>query len=670
MEKRTKRLLAALAAAAVISGVFAGAVSAKSADVKTDSSDLPTPINASAQDRDLRVFKRAKPVVRAVVNEGWRYYTSSQSLEWDAVDNALYYNIYIKEPSDRNFRFLDRTLDTSFEIENRNAQYKVRPMTFSYDDKEISGALSDAVTVRKQKEVVYEYEDDGMYATEEVAYNGGAVYTQSTAYSYTAPAYAPAPKSAVYPGYNTEEYTHYDESGYKSASQSPLSTFSADVDTASYSNVRRMVKGGYDIPSDAVRIEEFINYFDYSYPAPDKDNTLSVSTMLSDCPWNSGAKLLRIGVQAKELEKEPASNLVFLIDVSGSMYSQDKLPLVVESLNELTGNLSADDTLSIVVYSGEERIILAGARGNQRNTVKTLTSMLEASGSTNGEQGINMAYDIARRYFKKGANNRVIMATDGDLNVGISDKDELEKFIAKKAESGVYFTILGFGTENIKDNKMEALAKEGNGNYYYIDCFEEAQKVLTKEKNGTLLTVADDVKFQVEFNPNTVSKYRLIGYDGRTLANEDFRNDDAVAAEMGAGQSVTVLYEIIPADGKGSSLKYQKATASDDLCTVSVRYKDGENVREISREVDSSRYVPADRAGRSFTAAAAAAEFAISLRGSEYAKNADARHALTMLEKNGLDKKNSSVGYSEDLAEVIRTYLQGAEHPDEEPISE
>ncbi|MBR4223819.1 MAG: von Willebrand factor type A domain-containing protein, partial [Oscillospiraceae bacterium] len=502
MKKITKRLIAGMASAVMLTGAFAAVVSAARSDTdeKPSLTSLPTPISSDPKNTDYRIFKRAKPVVKAMTNDDDRYYYyysySYRVLSWEPISNALYYSVYVKYPGDKEFKHLDDTLETEFPIKDENAQYKVRPMTFSYDDKKISGAFSDPVSVRKTKKMRPVYDDndylegDAVYEEEEAAdaeppmmATNSVSYASSAARTKNAGAVSGAPAPYGIPIYgNTEEYQHYDESGFKSAAQSPLSTFSADVDTASYANVRRMIKGDYSIPEDAVRIEEFINYLDYGYPAPDADNTLSVSTTLSDCPWNSKAKLLRVGVQAKELEKEPASNLVFLIDVSGSMYSQDKLPLVVESINELTRNLSSKDTISMVVYSGEERIVLAGAKGNQTNTVKTLTSMLEADGSTNGEQGINMAYDIAKKYFKKGANNRVIMATDGDLNVGISDKDELEKFIAGKAESGIYLTILGFGTENIKDNKMEALAKEGNGNYYYIDCFEEAQKVLSEEK--------------------------------------------------------------------------------------------------------------------------------------------------------------------------------------------
>ncbi|MBQ3920156.1 MAG: von Willebrand factor type A domain-containing protein [Oscillospiraceae bacterium] len=674
--------IAAVAAAAVM---LSGSIPAFAAEEKQDIDiTYPTPLSNTPLNKEYKAFKNAKPVVKAVDYSDDYYYMhhfAGKTLQWEPVKNALFYYIYIKNPGSSKYIYLDKTFDTSYAIDNKTASYKVRAVSFSYDDKMVLGAMSDPVDVRhmKPKDMPIDFlvgaDEEGGAVEYEAADSASSGYKSRTyAVSENSVAYTSASyKGRVtvpYPtpiNYNTEEYSHYDEGGFKSASLSPLSTFSADVDTASYANVRRMIKDGSSIPADAVRIEEFINYFGYDFTAPTGGDAMSVTTTLSDCPWNSEAKLLQFGIRTKDLDKEPASNLVFLLDVSGSMKSVEKLPLVVDSINKLTENLSSNDTISIVTYSGEEKVIVTGAKGNMTNTVSTLTSMLEASGSTNGEQGINMAYDIAEKYFIKGANNRVIMATDGDLNVGISDKDELAKFISKKSDSGVYLTILGVGSGNIKDNKMEALAKEGNGNYYYIDCIDEAQKVLADERMTTLVTVADDVKFQVEFNPNTVSKYRLIGYDGRRLANEDFRNDNVTAAEMGAGETITVLYEIIPASGKETGLKYQKTgTQASEYCTFTARYKDKSDnkIKEISKVVEGSQYVKPEKAGISFNVAAASAEFAISLRGSDYAKGASAKHAYSTLAK--YKGSLSKVKYSSDLINVIERYLTNEKNTEEE----
>lgn len=323
---------------------------------------------------------------------------------------------------------------------------------------------------------------------------------------------------------NTEEYNSIEENGYISVSSAPLSTFSADVDTASYANIRRMIYDGDDIPPEAVRIEEMINYFDYNYSDPDGNEPFGVYTELSDCPWNKNAQLFMVGINTKSydsiLAKRQPMNIVFLIDVSGSMYSYDKLPLVQKSFSMLTDNLSSRDRISIVTYAGTDEVVLEGADGNDRERVLDAINSLEAGGSTAGAAGINTAYDIAEKYFIEGGNNRVILATDGDLNVGLSSEAELTELIEEKRESGVFLSVLGFGSGNLKDNKLEALADHGNGNYSYIDSEREAQKVLVDEMSGTLFTAAKDVKFQIEFNPENVKGYRLIGYENRKWLTE------------------------------------------------------------------------------------------------------------------------------------------------------
>ena len=428
---------------------------------------------------------------------------------------------------------------------------------------------------------------------------------------------------------NDEEYNYISENGYTAVSSAPLSTFSADVDTASYTNVRRMIDDGMDVPPDAVRIEEFINYFDYDYADPADGEPFAVHTELSDCPWNDETELLMVGINTKcfdaVLDERPAMNLVFLIDVSGSMYDDNKLPLVQKSFSMLTDNLTAADRVSIVTYAGSDEVVLEGADGNDRKKILRAINDLEAGGSTAGAAGINTAYDIAQKYFIDGGNNRVILATDGDLNVGLSSESELTRLIEEKRESGVFLSVLGFGTGNYKDNRLEALADYGNGNYSYIDSEKEAKKVLVDEMSGTLFTVAKDVKFQLEFNPANVKGYRLIGYENRVMAAEDFNDDTKDAGEIGAGHSVTVLYEIVPADSKmelgESELKYasdSEGVMGDELLTVNIRYKEpeGSESKLLTYPVNKSLY--SDKMSADMNFASCVAEFGMLLRNSRY----------------------------------------------------
>lgn len=428
---------------------------------------------------------------------------------------------------------------------------------------------------------------------------------------------------------NDEEYNYISENGYTAVSSAPLSTFSADVDTASYTNVRRMIDNGSDVPPDAVRIEEFINYFDYDYADPADGEPFAVHTELSDCPWNDETELLMVGINTKGfdavLDERPAMNLVFLIDVSGSMYDDNKLPLVQKSFSMLTDNLTAADRVSIVTYAGSDEVVLEGADGNDRKKILRAINDLEAGGSTAGAAGINTAYDIAQKYFIDGGNNRVILATDGDLNVGLSSESELTRLIEEKRESGVFLSVLGFGTGNYKDNRLEALADYGNGNYSYIDSEKEAKKVLVDEMSGTLFTVAKDVKFQLEFNPTNVKGYRLIGYENRVMAAEDFNDDTKDAGEIGAGHSVTVLYEIVPADSKmelgESELKYasdSEGVMGDELLTVNIRYKEpeGSESKLLTYPVNKSLY--SDKMSADMNFASCVAEFGMLLRNSRY----------------------------------------------------
>lgn len=460
--------------------------------------------------------------------------------------------------------------------------------------------------------------------------------------------------------FNTEEYNEIIESGYKSVAANPLSTFSVDVDTASYANVRRMIEYGDYINPDAVRIEEFINYFDYDYSEPTTNDPFSVNVEMSDCPWNEETKLMLVGLKAEDIrksEREPL-NLVFLIDVSGSMFSEDKLPLVQKAFTMLTETLTEDDRISIVTYAGDEKVVLKGTSGEDKDKIIDAINSLEAGGSTYGEAGINRAYDLAEKYFIDGGNNRVILATDGDLNVGLSSEEELTELIEEKRESGVFLSVLGFGTGNVKDDRMEALADHGNGNYSYIDSEMEAKKVLVEEMTGTLYTVAKDVKIQVEFNPVNVSGYRLIGYENRALADEDFHDDTKDAGEIGAGHTVTALYEIVLNESGTSipeaELKYQQSTSTgnkDELLTVSLRYKEPDEDESKLLAVPVTDEVYTRKMPENLTFAAAVAEFGMVLRNSEFKGSASCEQILELLE----DYDYRSDDYKTEFVYLVRT---------------
>lgn len=464
-------------------------------------------------------------------------------------------------------------------------------------------------------------------------------------------------------GYNTEEYRYIAENGYKRVADEPLSTFSVDVDTASYSNVRRMLREGSPVPADAVRIEEMINYFNYEYPEPEGDAPFSVTTEYSICPWNEDNNLLLIGLQAKEIDFEdrPASNFVFLLDVSGSMYSDDKLPLVQKSFGMLAENLTGADRVSIVTYAGFETVVLDGAAGDRASEIVDALDSLQAGGSTAGSAGIQKAYELAEKHFIPGGNNRVILATDGDLNVGVTSEGDLTRLIQEKKKSGVHLSVLGVGSGNIKDNKMEALADHGDGNYNYLDSIYEAKRVLVDEMGGTLITVAKDVKIQVEFNPAFVAGYRLVGYENRLLDKEDFDNDAVDAGEIGSGHTVTALYEIIPAGGaKGgeSKLKYQPAKNTEEmdggseLLTVSLRYKapNGDKSKRINYPVEADSFRKEMPWNLRF--AAAVAEFGMVLRDSEKKGTADYESIMALAEPCVTMWSDS---YRKEFLELVQT---------------
>ena len=465
--------------------------------------------------------------------------------------------------------------------------------------------------------------------------------------------------------FNTEEYGVIDEPDFVGVTTAPLSTFSIDVDTASYSNVRRFLRDGELPPAAAVRIEELINYFDYDYPDPSAGDPFGIVTEIADCPWAPAHQLVHIGLRSESvaIADLPPNNLVFLLDVSGSMNSADKLPLLKKAFSLLVAQLRPQDLVAIVVYAGAAGTVLAPTSGLQKATILSTLSRLEAGGSTAGGAGIRRAYDLARESFIEAGNNRVILATDGDFNVGVSSEGALVELIEQEREGGVYLTVLGFGTGNLQDAKMEQLADHGNGNYAYIDDLLEARRVLVEQMGATLLTVANDVKLQVEFNPAQVKGYRLLGYENRRLRDEEFNDDATDAGELGAGHSVTALYEVIPAGSDErvpgvDPLRYQQTAprpgvAADEVLTVKVRYKRPEESE--SRLLARTLAAPAAGvAGPSdaFRFAAAVAEFGLLLRYSPY--KGDAAYELAY------ERARESLGEDEDgrrseLLSLIRT---------------
>lgn len=451
-------------------------------------------------------------------------------------------------------------------------------------------------------------------------------------------------------GWNTEEFSALEESGFKAVKNSPVSTFSADVDTASYTYLRQLIERNCsmeDIPTGAVRIEELLNFFDYDYRLPGKGEPFGVTTVMGDCPWNQEARLLQIGLKTEKIDfsEAPASNLVFLLDVSGSMDSEDKLPLLQSAFTMLTGELTEKDRVSIVTYAGSDQILLQGEKGSNHEEIAEVINNLFAGGSTNGSAGIETAYRLAEENFIKGGNNRIILATDGDLNVGVTSESDLKKLVEKKRKSGIFLSVLGFGTGNIKDNKMETLADNGNGNYSYIDSRGEAKRVMVEEMGATLVTVAKDVKLQIEFNPAYIKGYRLLGYENRMLATEDFDDDTKDAGEIGAGHTVTALYEIIPADSAyeipETTLKYQESregVENGEWASLKIRYKEPEEEESILKEYAVTEAAYTAKPGEDYYFAAAVAQFGLLVRDSNYKGEASFQNIESLLEIAGTDR--------------------------------
>lgn len=472
--------------------------------------------------------------------------------------------------------------------------------------------------------------------------------------------------------FQTEEYRAVTENGFLQVSLNPLSTFSADVDTASYSNVRRMLMQGKspeEIPAGAVRLEEIVNYFHYEYELPKEGEPFGVTIDGTDCPWQPEHGLVRIGLRTEAIDfaDSPKSNLVFLLDVSGSMDEPNKLPLLKQAFGMLVDHLGEKDRVSIVTYAGMDQIVLDGARGNEKGEIQEALQYLEAAGSTNGSAGIETAYALAEEHFLPNGNNRIILATDGDLNIGQTSESQLKTLIEQKRKSGIYLSVLGFGEGNFKDNKLETLADAGNGNYAYIDSLMEARRVLTEELGSTLYTVAEDVKLQVEFNPLQISQYRLLGYENRLLNAEDFTDDTKDAGEIGAGHTVTALYEVVWAGeaGDGISLKYQNSEpvdgeAAKEWATLKIRYKEPgvSKSKELVYAFGPEIYQPS-LAEANMLLEASAAEFALLLRDSEWKGNGSYGHIL------GLWENTQSGGAEEvtEFLELVRLAAEGDQPP-------
>lgn len=475
--------------------------------------------------------------------------------------------------------------------------------------------------------------------------------------------------------YNREGYDNIIENRFLKVTDNPLSTFSIDVDAASYSNIRRFLNQGQLPPAGAVRIEEMVNYFHYEYPQPTNNDPFSINTEIADCPWNKDNKLVLIGLQGKKIPVQnlPASNLTFLIDVSGSMMDENKLPLVKASMKLLVDQLREQDRISIVVYAGNAGLVLAPTSGYEKTKIKDAIDRLEAGGSTAGGAGIKLAYKTAGENFMKGGNNRVILCTDGDFNVGESSDDAMERLIENERKSGVFLTVLGYGMGNYQDAKMQKLADKGNGNHAYIDGITEAKKVLVNEFGGTLFTIAKDVKLQVEFNPAKVQGYRLVGYENRMLAKEDFNDDKKDAGELGSGHTVTALYEVIPVGvqsdflKKVDTLKYQsnvqpfsKSSHNNEIMTVKFRYKAPDaDVSKLIEHPVMDQQMSLAKTSDNFRFAASVAQFGLLLRNSEFKSGASYSDVLGLARKaKGTDEE----GYRAEFIKLVESAQLLAKH--------
>ena len=563
----------------------------------------------------------------------------------------------------KDLEYLDREPTGEFDAETEEAL-----RNFQRDNGLLRTGMADEVTMRVLETATRTVSDLQREVYTEVEYEEGAVYDSYAMPSATA-AYAPVANKSM--GierieWNTDEYTHFDSNRFLSTQTSPLSTFAADVDTSSYAHFRRLVLNGEPVPADAVRIEEMLNYFRYDYAQPENDNPFGVTVEIGDCPWNEKTKLMLIGLQAKEVTKEerPGHNLVFLIDTSGSMYGEDRLDLVKRAFLMLLEELEPADTVSIVAYASQDRVVLEGVPAADKTRIMEAISELEAGGATNGSAGISRAYEIASKYYKEGGVNRILLATDGDLNVGTSSEGELAEMVTEKKKAGISLTCLGVGMGNYKDNKMEALADYGDGNCWYLDTIHEARKALISEAGGTFITVAKDVKIQVDFNPSQVKGYRLIGYEDRIMAAEDFANDEKDGGEIGSGHRMTALYEIVPADsdfefGEAES-RYQAGNRVDnnnaEWLTVAIRAKEPEGTESKLYEYPVGQEQMKETLSENLRFAAAVAEAGMILRNSEWKGTATWDSALELL--RGCKSVTGDV-YKEELVYLLTLLQRG-----------
>jgi len=564
----------------------------------------------------------------------------------------------------KELEYLDREPTGIFDAETEEAL-----KNFQRDNGLLKTGMADSITMKVLETATekvsdrqrWVYED---FCMEEAAYDG-AMYAAAMPLSTGMPM---AKNSAMWGGeidWNTEEYTTFESNRFLSTLTSPLSTFAADVDTSSYALFRRKVLSGERMAPDSIRVEEMLNYFRYNYAQPKEGEPFGVTTEIGPCPWNGKTKLLLIGLQAAEVEPDnrPGHNLVFLIDTSGSMYGSDRLDLVKRAFVLLLDELKPEDTVSIVAYASQDRVVIEGVPAAEKTRIMEAISELEAGGATNGSAGINRAYEIAAKYYREGGVNRILLATDGDLNVGISGEGDLARLVTEKRELGISLTCLGVGMGNYKDNKMEALADYGNGNCRYIDTIHEARKALVEEGGGTFITVAKDVKIQVDFNPAKVKGYRLIGYEDRLMAAEDFANDEKDGGEIGSGHRMTALYEIVPADsdfefGEAGS-RYQnsqaaEATENADWLTVSIRAKEPEGTESRLYEYPVKDNAVSEGISENLRFAAAVAETGMLLRDSEWKGTATWAQALELV--RGCESVTGDV-YKEEFVYLL-TLLQ------------
>ena len=540
--------------------------------------------------------------------------------------------------------YLNRAPTGEFDAETEEAL-----RNFQRDNGLLRTGMADAVTMKALETVTETVSDRQKNTWADVEYEVGAVYES---YAMPAATSMPAAGAAMAPGlaksmsapdrWNTDEYTHFESNRFLSTLTSPLSTFAADVDTSSYAHFRRLVLNGETVPADAVRIEEMLNYFHYDYPQPAEGEPFGVALEVAPCPWNEKTQLMLIGLQAKEVPKteRPGYNLVFLIDTSGSMYGADRLDLVKRAFLMLLDELEPTDTVSIVAYASQDRVVLEGTQVGGKGKVEIMEAIseLEAGGATNGSAGITRAYEIAAKYYREGGVNRILLATDGDLNVGTSSEGELAAMVTEKKASGISLTCLGVGMGNYKDNKMEALADYGDGNCWYLDTIHEARRALISEAGGTFITVAKDVKIQVDFNPAKVSGYRLIGYEDRLMAAEDFADDEKDGGEIGSGHRMTALYEIVPADSDfdfgGVESRYQQTRDGDDAgewLTVAIRAKEPEGTESRLFEYAVGPEQFTDSPSGNLRFAAAVAEAGMLIRKSEWKGTATWDTALELV---------------------------------------